>query len=177
MKLNLGCGRHKMAGYVNVDHEPLESPDIVCDLTVGRWPFDDNSVDGALASHILEHLPGEGFFHFMRELWRVSKPGAVTEIVLPHPSHDLFLNDPTHCRPIMPGTMIMFSRRWLAALEREGKLLTSFADRCGVDFDFGPTVSYVFDTAVDKDDPNLEHRMKHERNIICQWSSRLAAVK
>lgn len=134
-------------------------------------------MDGAIASHILEHLPGEQFFHFMRELWRVSKPGAVTEITLPHPSHDLFLNDPTHVRPVTPGMMVMFDRAYLAALAARGDFLTSFAERCGVDFKFGPSVKYTFDPSVSADDPNLAWRMKHERNVIFMWHSTLTAVK
>lgn len=162
---------------MNVDAEPLEQPDVVCDLAAERWPFEDNSVDGAVATHILEHLPGDGFFHFMRELWRVSKNGAVTEITLPHPSHDIFLNDPTHVRAVMPGTMVMFDRAYLAKLAARGDYLTSFAERCGVDFKFGPTVKYTFDPAIDKNDPDLERRAKHERNVIFMWSSILTAVK
>jgi hypothetical protein len=164
-------------GYVNVDGCSLEQPDVVCDLATHPWPFANDSVDGAVAAHILEHLPGEGFFHFMRELWRVSKPGAVTEITLPHPSHDIFLNDPTHVRPIMPGTMAMFDRAYIAALAARGDHITSFAERCGVDFKFGPTIKYTFDPAIDKNDPNLEYRAKHERNVIFMWYSTLTAVK
>jgi hypothetical protein len=166
-----------LPGYVNVDFAPSESPDVVCDLGVDTWPWPDSSVEGAVASHILEHLPGEQFFHFLRELYRVSKPGAVTEITLPHPSHDIYLNDPTHVRSVMPGTMVMFDRAYLAALAKRGDFLTSFAERCGVDFKFGPRVHYTFDPAIDKNDPNLEHRMKHERNVIFMWYSTLTAVK
>lgn len=177
MKLNLGCGRHKLAGYVNVDFEPLEQAEVVCDLARHPWPFDSNSVDEANASHILEHLPGDGLFHFMKELYRVSKSNAITHITLPHPSHDIYLNDPTHCRPIMPGTMVMFDRAFLATLAAKGDHLTSFAARCGVDFAFGPKVGYTFDSSIDPNDPNLEYRMKHERNIIVTWRSTLRAVK
>lgn len=167
----------KLEGFVNVDSCALEAPDVLCDLGLEHWPFDDNSMDEGLASHILEHLPGEQFFHFLRELYRVSKPGAKTTIWLPHPSHDIFLQDPTHCRPVLPGTMVMFSRRHVEALAKKGRFLTPFYERIGVDFDFGPKVKYTFDPTVDKHDPELDWKAKHLRNIIFEWSSTLTAVK
>lgn len=165
-----------MAGYVNVDREPREAPDVVCDLGQDRWPFLDNDVEHAVAEHVLEHLPGEAFFHFIRELYRVSKPGAQTRIVLPHPRHDIFLGDPTHCRPVMPGTMIMFSQRAVRALRERELFLTPFGEYHGVDFAFSD-LQYTFDKDVDPDDPELEWKAKHLNNVIYEWSAVLTAVK
>ena len=165
-----------MPGYVNVDVQSMENPDVVCDLGTDVWPWADSSVDEAIASHVLEHLPGETFFHFLRELYRVCKPGATVEIVLPHPSHDIYLNDPTHCRSVMPGTMAMFSKRYVETMAAKGSFLTPFYERCGVDFDIR-TVRYTFDPAVDKDDPELEWKAKHLRNIIFEWSTTLTVIK
>lgn len=148
-----------------------------CDLGAERWPFEDNSVDEALAEHVLEHLPGESFFHFMRELYRVLKPGGTVKVLLPHPRHDIFLSDPTHCRAVMPGTLMMFSRGQMASLREKGIRLTDFGERCGVDFYMDPVVHYEFDAAVDLDAPDLAWQAKRLNNIIKEWSTTLRAVK
>lgn len=126
---------------------------------------------------MLEHIaPGEPFFHCLRELYRVCKPGAQVHVVLPHPSHDIFLNDPSHLQAIMPGTLAMFNRRHVEALAAKGDILTPFYKIIGVDFDF-QKVLYTFDPDVDKTDPRIMERAKHERNIIFQWSATLTVVK
>jgi hypothetical protein len=177
LKLNIGCGQRKLLGYVNVDNEPGVDPDFLLDVSRETWPWGDSTVEAVEASHVMEHIaPGEPFFHFMRELYRVCQPGAEVEVTLPHPSHDLFLNDPTHRQPIMPGTLAMFNRRHVEALAARGDMLTPFYKFIGVDFDF-QTVRYVFDPSIDKDDPNLERRMMHERNVIFTWSATLTVVK
>lgn len=150
---------------------------MLCDLGAERWPFEDSSVDEAVAEHVLEHLPGESFFHFMRELYRVLKPGGAVKVTLPHPRHDIFLSDPTHCRAVMPGTLLMFSRGQLAELRAKGMQLTDFGERCGVDFRMDPHVRYEFDAAVDLESPDLAWQSKHLNNIIKEWSTTMWAVK
>ena len=112
MKLNLGCGFNKRAGYINVDADSLCQPDVVHDLEFTPWPFEDNTFDEIAAIHTLEHLGGSSkiWLQIWKEIWRVSKPGAVMEIAVPHPRHDNFLIDPTHVRPIFPETIAMFDQ-------------------------------------------------------------------
>lgn len=109
MKINLGSGTKRYPGYVTIDSDAGSKPDYVLDLEQDRLPFDDNTVEEVLAHHILEHL-GPGFFHCVREIYRVCKPSAVIDVQVPHPRHDTFLIDPTHCRPIYPHTLDMFSK-------------------------------------------------------------------
>jgi len=56
MRLNLGCGNSKIDGYLNVDSQEACAPDQVVDLETFPWPFEDNSVDEIVMSHVLEHL-------------------------------------------------------------------------------------------------------------------------
>ena len=176
MKLNLGCGGKKLPGWVNVDFEPMECPDVVLDLN-GPWPWPDSSVDEVFASHVIEHIPpGHQFMHFMYELWRVCKPGAEVKVILPHPRHDIFLNDPTHVHAIMPGTLAMFSKAYTEALALQGQRLTPFWKYLGIDFGMG-SVRYWFDPAVDREDPELEWKAKHLSNIIQEWGTTLTVVK
>lgn len=156
----------------------MENPDIVVDLAKETWPWPDNSVDEAFASHVLEHIGPvpEGFFHFMKEVHRVLKPGAALTVILPHPSHDIFLNDPTHVHAIMPGTFAMFSKKYSDLLALRGQRLTPFWKYFGIDFDLGK-IKYWFDKDVDGDAPDLEWQAKHLRNIISEWGTTLTVVK
>ena len=178
MRLNLGSGGKKLPGWVNVDSQPMEDPDIVVDLSQDIWPWRESSVDEVFASHVLEHIGPvpQGFFHFMREVYRVCKPGAGITFVLPHPSHDIYLNDPTHVHPVMPGTLAMFSKKYSDTLALKGQRLTPFWKYLGVDFDLGK-IKYWFDPAVDREDPELGFKSKHFRNIIFEWGTTLTVVK
>ena len=109
MKLNLGSGTTVYDGFLNIDSNFKSNPDYCLDLETDILPFNDNSVDGIIAHHILEHL-GVGFFHCMQELYRVCSNKTILDIRVPHPRHDIFLIDPTHKRPIYPHTLDMFSQ-------------------------------------------------------------------
>lgn len=55
MKLHLGCGKRKIHGWVNVDLDPSNQPDVV-DNAETLNEIKDGSVEVLYASHILEHL-------------------------------------------------------------------------------------------------------------------------
>jgi ubiquinone/menaquinone biosynthesis C-methylase UbiE len=109
MKLNLGSGSKRIPGYLNIDNDAGSKPDFVIDLEKDKLPFEDSSVDSIIAHHILEHL-GDGFFHCVKELYRVCKHGTTIDVRVPHPRHDTFLIDPSHKRPVYPHTLDMFSK-------------------------------------------------------------------
>ena len=83
MKLNLGCGKHHKAGYVNIDIAPEVNPDMLIDLSKGILPYEDNSINEIYSSHFLEHIPVYAQIGLLRECYRVSKPGALWVWVLP----------------------------------------------------------------------------------------------
>lgn len=137
MKLNLGCGNNRIAGWVNVDHSPACAPDVVLDLETFPWPWKDDSVDEVALHHVLEHL-GETtakYLGVIKELWRVCRDGALVRITVPHPRHDDFLGDPTHVRPITVAGLQLLSRKaneqWIAMRAAN----TPLAMQLGVDFD------------------------------------------
>lgn len=109
MKINLGSGNKRYPEYLNIDNDAGSNPDFIVNIETEKLPFEDNSVECVLAHHILEHL-GDGFFHCIRELYRVCKNNATIHVKVPHPRHDVFLIDSTHKRPIYPHTMDMFSK-------------------------------------------------------------------
>jgi SAM-dependent methyltransferase len=126
MKLNIGSGYKKYTGYVNIDADINCNPDIILNLddTNLNLPFEDNSVTDVRAFHILEHI-GAGYFKLLQEIYRVCKPGAIIEIQVPHPTHEIYLNDPTHKRPITVEGMRLFSKKFnQLEIERGGSSST-----------------------------------------------------
>jgi len=137
MKLNLGCGVNKIEGFVNVDKYPTGEPDIIMDIEVTPWEFEDNSFDEININHTLEHVGAktEVFLSIIKELYRVSKPGAKIQINVPHPRHDNFINDPTHVRIITPELMALFNKKNCLAWKEMGAANSPLALYLDVDFE------------------------------------------
>lgn len=111
-KLNMGCGFKKLDGYWNVDVEPKCNPDEVVDLEVTPWPYEDNFFEKISADNVLEHLghSPKVFTNVIKEMYRVSKPGAEWFISVPHHRCDLYWDDYTHVRVLTPKTFRMFDQ-------------------------------------------------------------------
>lgn len=56
IKLDIGCGERKQEGFVGMDVRDVKGVDVVQDLEIFPWPFPDESVSMAVASHVLEHI-------------------------------------------------------------------------------------------------------------------------
>jgi SAM-dependent methyltransferase len=92
--LNLGSGHAYDCGAVNVDVTPDTSPDLVHDLDTVPWPLPDNRFGRVKVIDVLEHL--ENPLAAMDEIHRISRPGALVEIALPHFSSANAYSDLTH---------------------------------------------------------------------------------
>jgi len=82
--LNLGCGFRKKKGCINVDAFDICEPDIVHDLNVFPYPWADDSIDGIIMWHVLEHL--DDWWGAFLECARILKPGARLSIHVPDES-------------------------------------------------------------------------------------------
>ena len=73
MNINLGCGRHPLENYINVDVNCLggKKPDIIWDLENGLEIFPDNYADIIWANMVLEHICN--YENIIREIYRVLK--------------------------------------------------------------------------------------------------------
>jgi SAM-dependent methyltransferase len=94
IKLNLGCGRQLLAGYVNCDLVANLKADKHFDLEQFPYPFEDNSVDEVLMNQVLEHLTD--VIAVMKEIHRILKPGGIVDIYVPYAKSDWAVQDPTH---------------------------------------------------------------------------------
>lgn len=137
LRLNLGCGFDKKAGWINVDKNSLSEPDQLVDLESTPWPWPDSSIAEIQMRHVLEHLgeTTDSYLSIISEMWRICRHGALVRIVVPHPRHDHFLNDPTHVRPITVQGLEMFSQKRNQEWVRQGIANTPLGLQIGVDFE------------------------------------------
>ena len=183
MKYNLGCGAQKPEGYVNVDNSPDCNPDLLVDLEQTPWPFEDNSADEIVLSHVLEHLGQntDNFRMIIQELYRMSKPDAKIVIAVPDPSHDNFWGDPTHVRAITPQLLAVLSRDHLAPHIRGGYSDTPIAFMWKVDFktvDVNARVSDKFKKFADAQNIDLSYEnLRFYRNSISDYVITLQVIK
>lgn len=113
LKLDLGCGKNKQAGFVGVDARQFEGVDVVTDLGSHAWPWPDASVEEVHASHFIEHLTATQRVHFANELFRVLKPGGKATIITPHWNSPRAYGDLTHqWPPVSEWWFLYLSKAW-----------------------------------------------------------------
>lgn len=141
--LNLGCGRKaKMNKGVNVDIDPACSPDLVWDLNKLPLPFEDNTFERCIISHVFEHLGDpwaikmpyvEWFFKFWKEIWRVLKPYGIVQFVAPNVNNEMTWGDPGHVHAVTPQTLYFLNK---SVYEENKKITYSAMTQYGIDFSF-----------------------------------------
>jgi predicted SAM-dependent methyltransferase len=180
MKINIGSGGVKIDGFVTCDYDPLANPDYLINLETDTFPFETNSVEVVVAHHILEHM-GEGYFHCLKEIYRVCKPGAQIDIRVPHYRHDYFYDDPTHRRPITVGGLLLFSKKHNKLCREQGAASSRLGDYFDVDFeivdwDVIPHQKYKKEFEGEPRD-KVERYLSEHNNIIEELWIRLVVIK
>lgn len=95
-KLHVGCGTWIFADHVNLDRVPLPGVDVVHDLDVAPWPFEDASFGEVSGLQVFEHVAEP--LTFINEAHRVLAPGGVLFLTVPHWQSPNAYTDPTHRR-------------------------------------------------------------------------------
>ena len=183
MKLNLGCGQHKIEGYVNVDQHG--DADMVHNLETFPWPWSDNSIEEIMAAHVLEHLGADfnTFAKIIQEIYRISTPNGLIKIVVPHPRHDYYLCDPTHVRPITADLFRLFSKRLNQEWAKKGFSNSPLGLYYNVDFEVEKIEEQLdrkyelFHKLTGRSEADLEFAKEHFFNIIAQTEIVLRVMK
>lgn len=153
LKLDLGCGKNKAAGFLGVDSIQFEGVDVVHDLADRSqpWPWADSSVDEVNCSHFIEHLTNFNEkwerVWFFNELYRVLKPGAKCTLIFPHWCSNRYYGDPTHKEPFSEMGFFYLSKEW--RLDQGNAPHTDISKnqngyscdlQCGWAYSFGPAL-------------------------------------
>jgi len=94
VKINLGCGKRLVKGFINVDFEDTKDIDVNWNLEKIPYPFKDKQFKVVLMYNILEHLSDP--YAVMKEIYRITKPGAKIHLYVPHFSSDKAWGDIQH---------------------------------------------------------------------------------
>lgn len=93
--LEIGCGPKKLWDRSTaLDVNPQSVADVLHDLNCFPYPFEDNTFDIIVAEHVLEHL--DDVVKVTEEIHRITRPGGVVYIEVPHFSSRDYFTDPTH---------------------------------------------------------------------------------
>ena len=185
MKLNLGCGKDYIDGWVNVDLYDDSTCDIKHDLEVFPWPWEDDSVSEIKIIHTLEHLGADWkvYIKILQEMYRVCEDDAEIMVAVPSPWHWNFTSDPTHVRPVTADGLNLFSKEHCQKCIDKEMSETPFA--MIYDVDLRPhDVVWIPDESWKKKIENgeissLEFEKLHSmyRNVVAEFQIPLAVVK
>lgn len=108
-------GRAEWSGLVTLDIDPDAKPDVVHDLCVLPYPFEDNQFEEIHAYEVLEHTGQQGdwrfFFAQFSEFWRILKPGGYLIASSPSPKSNWAWGDPGHTRIMSPECFTFVSQK------------------------------------------------------------------
>jgi SAM-dependent methyltransferase len=96
LRIDLGSGPRPREGFYALDHLELEGIDIVADLNRPLELLPDDCAEHVFSSHALEHV--ENLLLLLGEIHRITRPGGLVEVVVPHFSNPYYYSDPTHMR-------------------------------------------------------------------------------
>lgn len=165
MKIDLGCGGKKKAGFIGLDQYPMAGVDHVVQIGADVWPFEDESVDEAYSSNFLEHLTNlngaNERVHFFNELYRVLRPGAKAFIAIPHWNSERYYGDPTHKEPFSEMGVYYLNRQWrLSQAPHTDIAWNAQGYRCDFDASLGYVLQPEFRILETKEKEYVQSRLR-----------------
>ena len=107
---------------VTLDSDESVKPDVVHDLDVLPYPFEDNQFGEIHAYEVLEHCGTQGdwkfFFAQFAELYRILKPDGYLVVTVPMWDSPWAWGDPGHKRIITRGSLVFLDRNEYGQLGR-----------------------------------------------------------
>jgi len=163
--VNLGSGQNPMDGFVNVDSAAIDGVDLVANLFAYPWPIESESVGLVYMSHFLEHVPD--WTGFWNEMWRICADNARVVVIGPHANSDRYLQDPTHCQPLLDRKFTYLNKAW-----RESQHIQHYGANADVNFAMEYNTFKIWHQDYrHRDDSVKAWAEVHERNVIddCCW--------
>jgi predicted SAM-dependent methyltransferase len=80
-RLHVGCGRERLAGWVNIDFQAYPGVDVVADVTQG---LEFREAEAVYAEHFLEHLRIDQALAFLVECHRALGEGGLIRLSTPN---------------------------------------------------------------------------------------------
>lgn len=164
--LHLGCGRKRdlKAAYGlnqtpewrirHLDADRRLQPDLVCTLGTDAIPLPDESIDLAVAWHVIEHIGRQGetkdWFFFWEDLYRVLRPGAALLLESPYYSSIWCWSDPTHTRAISEHSFLFFNQD---AYRIEGSIISPYRIFCDFLWAASPMLPKGWQLVADANNP------------------------
>ena len=105
-RVNLGCGRRYLEGYLNCDVVREVRADLYFDLNTVPYPIEDGSASEVLLDNVLEHL--DDVIKVVEEAHRILNKGGLLRIKVPYGKTDWALQDPTHKHYFTENSMDYF---------------------------------------------------------------------
>lgn len=124
-ELLIGCGSNwskrmtidgssAFSDLTTLDYNADHKPDIVADLNILPYPFEDNQFDEIHAYEVLEHTGTQGdykfFFAQFSEFWRILKPNGHLFAICPTWNSPWAWGDPSHTRTLQPEQLVFLSQ-------------------------------------------------------------------
>lgn len=81
-RLQLGCGKNYLSGWLNSDYHPKTRDVLHLDATL-PLPFGDGVLDRVFTEHMIEHISFPDGVELVRECFRALKPGGIARIATP----------------------------------------------------------------------------------------------
>ena len=81
--LNFGCNMFKLPGFINIDIDPNNKPDLIMDIMEIDSHYQPNSVDFVHAGHFFEHISAENGALLMKKVYKLLKPYSSIVITIP----------------------------------------------------------------------------------------------
>jgi len=173
--LDLGCGQNKITvenmvqqmnvtidKVIGVDFAECPGVDIVHDLTVFPYPFEDESVDAIFSSHFAEHLDGFERAKFMDECWRILKPDGRMRLIHPYYKSVRAVQDFTHkWPPISENSYLYWDRNW-----RKINGLTHGPYELKCDYEFNVYYTWQDQVWANKNEETRNFAVNHYFNVV-----------
>lgn len=113
MKLHFGCGTNKLEGFINIDIENINNPEVIWNMNNFPYPFGNDSADEIICNMTLEHINEP--IRAIGEFNRILKKGCYAKIVVPHATSITALSGEVHKRVFWAATF------WHLEKESENK--------------------------------------------------------